>query len=261
MLVICNGAFKSGSSWLHALAKSVLQKNFVAITPVPKDYNTGKSPVSLISEQQLPRFIKNEDIQHNNYLTKAHFFSESTLARSYPDEVIFIFIERDLRDAIVSHYHHFKVKINKPVNFSCYYWLIGRYKAYEISLFNNRCHKYFGDKNFFSYEKMKLDPAAAIQRLCVVIGLPPLSNKELDSVIDETSIESMREKAATGSLVYYHDAGVKHAEMFRKGAIGEYRKYIGARALSDLNEIANLKFSAVDRFIYKLMFTYRRALR
>jgi Sulfotransferase domain len=261
MLVICNGAFKSGSTWMHALVSSIMQIRAISLTPVPQAYSSGNSKVSLIAESQLERFVQTEDIAHNNYLTKAHFFKETTLERSYPKEVVFIFIERDIRDAIVSHYYHFMANNNLNISFRLYYWLIGRYKAYEISLFNHRCRLYFGDSNFFCYEEMKADVAVAIQRLCNILGVAQLTEAETQAVIAETSLDAMREKAKAGKIIYYHSAGGRHSEMFRKGAIGEYKDHFDASMLRDIAVAAELRFSAINKYIYQILFTYRRALR
>jgi len=261
MLVICNGAFKSGSTWIHALVNSIIQARSIPLAAVPSAYSSGQSQVSLIAESRLADFIHAEDIQKNHYVTKAHFFKESTLARSYPKDVIFIFIERDIRDAIVSHYHHFMANNNLKFGFRPYYWLIGRYKAYEISLFNHRCRQYFGDSNFFSYEMMKADPVSAVRRLSKILGVEQLTDAEIDSVIAETSLESMRAKAKAGKIIYYHSAGDRHSEMFRKGAVGEYKDYFDSKMLRDIAAAAELRFSALNKYIYQVLFTYRRALR
>jgi hypothetical protein len=261
MLVICNGAFKSGSTWVHALVSSIMQVRAISLTPVPQTYSSGNSKVSLIAENQLESFVQTEDIRKNNYLTKAHFFKEATLARSYPKEVVFIFIERDIRDAIVSHYYHFMANNNLNISFRLYYWLIGRYKAYEISLFNHRCRQHFGDSNFFRYEEMKADVAVAIRKLCDILGVEQLTESEIQSVIAETSLDSMREKAKAGKIIYYHSAGGRHSEMFRKGAIGEYKEHFDPRMLRDIAVAGELRFSAINKYIYQVLFTYRRALR
>ncbi len=45
-------------------------------------------------------------------------------------------IKRDIRDTIVSHYNHFiNVRRFKP-SFKTYYWLIGRYKAIQLTKYN-----------------------------------------------------------------------------------------------------------------------------
>lgn len=261
MLVICNGAFKSGSTWIHALVNSIIQMRSIPLAAVPPAYSSGKSRVSLIAESRLADFIQTEDIRQKNYLTKAHFFRESTLAHSYPKDVIFIFIERDIRDAIVSHYHHFMANNNLKFSFRLYYWLIGRYKAYEISLFNHRCRQYFGDSNFFSYEVMKTDVPAAVRRLSQILGVEQLTDAEIESVVADTSLDSMRAKAKAGEIIYYHSAGDRHSEMFRKGAVGEYKDYFDTNMLRDIASAAELQFSAVNRYIYQVLFTYRRALR
>lgn len=261
MLIICNGAFKSGSTWVHALVDVILDVRSVPMTDIPEQYNLSKSPVSKIAESKLPDFVANEDILNKNYLTKAHFFQVDTLSRSYPDGVRFIFVQRDLRDAVVSHYHHLKVYRNFKYSFKTYYRFLGRYKAYEIWLFNQRCKKYFGDENMFTYADMKADTGAAIDHLCKIIEVAPLSDEERQAVVDRTSLDSMRKQAASGDQRFYHGAGDQNSKLFRKGKIGEYKEHFDASSLKDIDGIEAGRFSALGRMVYALLFTVRRKLK
>ncbi len=74
MLIICNGAFKSGSTWIYVLAESILRLQGVRLSAVPEKYGTNKPSVFQIRESSLLRFISTENICNSNYLTKAHFF-------------------------------------------------------------------------------------------------------------------------------------------------------------------------------------------
>ena len=49
MLIVCNGAFKSGSSWLHAIIVEVLRVNKIYIHDVPTKYtNNINSPTTIV---------------------------------------------------------------------------------------------------------------------------------------------------------------------------------------------------------------------
>jgi hypothetical protein len=261
MLIICNGAFKSGSTWVHALVDVILEVRSVPMTDIPEKYNLGKSPVSKITESMLFEFCNNENIVEKNYLTKAHFFQVDTLSREYSENVKFIFVERDLRDAIVSHFHHLKVYRNLKCSFSTYYRFLGRYKAYEIWLFNQRCKKYFGGENLFNYADMKADIGAAMDRLCTIIGAESLNPEERQSVVDRTSLDAMRKQAAGGDQRFYHGAGDKNSKLFRKGEVGEYKEYFDAVSLKDIDKIESGHFSALSRLVYAVLFTMRRSMK
>ena len=152
MLIICNGTFKSGSSWLHAILVELTTVKKLKLQKVPEKYTNDINSPTTIIESRLGEFLNDERYKTENFLTKAHFFKQSTLRSQYPPEVKMLFIERDMRDAIVSHYFHIRNKYRFRINFVLYYYFLGRYKVYEISLFNNRCRKYMGEENFFHYE-------------------------------------------------------------------------------------------------------------
>jgi len=260
MLIICNGAFKSGSTWLHAIVEGILEIRGVALAEIPVRYGPKSSPVSRLKESTLADFVEAEDLDSKHYLTKAHFFSEILLRTSYPANVKFLFIERDLRDAIVSHYHHFTIYRKWRLSFEVYYYLVGRYKAYEIWLFNERCKKYFPSDLFFNYAEMKRDCRAAIHRLCSILELEPLTTEEEDRVIAVTSLDAMRKNAAEGDRRFYPETGSDNEKLFRKGKVGEYKEYFSERSLADIDEIMNGRFSSVGRSLYSLLFTLRRRI-
>ena len=53
--------------------------------------------------------------QNRIFVNKSHFYQIDTLSRNYPESVVFLFSERDLKDSIVSHYFHIN-KIKQPNN-------------------------------------------------------------------------------------------------------------------------------------------------
>ena len=260
MLIICNGAFKSGSTWLHAIVEAILNLRSIELSEIPDHYGPQSSPVPRLKEKTLAAFIAAEDIEQKNYLTKVHFFADSVLSKTYPESVRFLFVERDLRDAIVSHYHHFSIYRKIKLSFASYYWLVGRFKAYEIWLFNTRAKKYFSDDRFFLYAAMKADPGAAIQRVCNLLGLAELNAAEVEQVISQTSLDAMRKQAEQGDRRYYHETGADNSKLFRKGLVGEYKRNFGDRELGDIENIMQGRFSAFSRGIYGLVFTLRRKL-
>ena len=104
MLIICNGTFKSGSSWIHAIIVEIYKIKQISLDEVPLIYNPNQASPTRILEKNLNNFLLDEDYKKKNYITKAHFFCVRTLEKDYSDNVKFIFIRRDIKDAIISHY-------------------------------------------------------------------------------------------------------------------------------------------------------------
>lgn len=260
MLIICNGAFKSGSTWLYELINSILEEKKMKLTDIPTRYSPGRSPAMKISETLLEEFILNEPITKSWYVTKAHFFKNNTLEFNYPEDVKFVFIERDIRDAVVSHYHHLLVYQKLKPSFNLYYKLIGKYKAYEIKLFNDRCKKNFSAQNFFKFEDIKSDTDKAINQLCDIFNLDKLTEDERSKVKEKTSLQALRDRAKKGDNTHYHGAGEENSKLFRKGKVGEYKDVFSKKNLIDINKISEGRFSTLDLIWYKLFFVYRRRI-
>ena len=83
MLIICNGAFKSGSSWLHAILVELAIVKKLDLQKVPNKYTNDINSPTTIIESQIKNFLLIEDYSLNNYLTKSHFFKKKTLQRKY----------------------------------------------------------------------------------------------------------------------------------------------------------------------------------
>ena len=260
MLIICNGAFKSGSSWLHAILVELTIVKNLNLQKVPVRYTNDINSPTTIIESRLKEFLTTEDYVVNNYLTKSHFFKESTLRQNYPSDVKILFIERDRRDAIVSHYFHVRNRYRFKIGFPIYYALIGRYKAYEIGVFNERCRKYMGHENFFYYSDLILDFEATVMKIANVIGVKNISKDEISRVKEQTTLDKLREELKKGNLSYYPSKNKDNWKLFREGKVGGRKDYFNSRQLLDIEKIEDGKFSVCSKIIYFLMFTLRRII-
>ena len=260
MLIICNGAFKSGSSWLHAILIELANIKNLDLQNVPIKYTNDVNSPTTIIESKLQLFLKNENYHNLNYITKSHYFKKSTLRIDYKVDVKIFFIKRDIKDAIVSHYFHILNKFSFKLSFYVYYYLLGRYKAYEISIFNKRCLKYMGDDNFFLFEDLITDFDSTIKKISKLIGIIEISEKEINIIKDKTNIKSLREKLKDGYINYYPTKRSDNWKLFRNGKIGEWKDYFTNFMLKDIIKIENDRFSFFSRFIYLFMFTLRRLI-
>ena len=260
MLIICNGAFKSGSSWLHAILVQLTIVKNLNFKKVSERYtNDLKSPTTII-ESRLQDFLFHEDYKTENYLTKAHFFKSSTLRKEYSNDVRMLFIERNRRDAVVSHYFHIRNKYRFKISFSFYYFFLGRYKAYEIGLFNDRCKKFMGEERFFNFEDLISSFEVTIREIAKVLDINEISNEEIARIKKETSLDKLREKLKIGSISYYPSKQNDNWKLFRQGMVGGWNDHFRPNQIKDIEKIENGIFSNFSRLIYFFTFTFRRLI-
>ena len=260
MLIICNGIFKSGSTWLHAIVLEMLQTRSVKLENVSEIYTNNINSPTAIVESRLQKFLNQEDFIGNNYITKSHYLKINTFRKFYPNEIKFLFINRDPKDAIVSHYYHIRNKYSIKISFSFYYYMLGRYKGYEIAMFNNLYQKYFPEKNFVSYSELKTNFSSVIQKLCIILDLKEFNHKEIEKVKKNTSIDSLREKIRNQDTKYYSTVTKNKWKLIRKGDIGDWKQYFSDRQIRDFKKVELLEVSLFTRGIYFFLFTLRRVL-
>ena len=260
MLIICNGVFKSGSTWLHAIVIEILRIKNINITDVSHKYtNNVEGPTSIV-ESKLNDFLNNEDYENYYYINKSHYLREDTISRTYPDSVVFVFTHRDIKDSIVSHFFHLKYKYRIISNFSLYYWLIGRFKAFEIVRFNKIYIYYFNKENFFPFSLLKNDFNNTAQRITKVLGLTSLTQDELEIIKEKTSLSNMRNEILRGNTKYYSTVRKSRSSLIRKGIEDDHINYFSAGHLRDINKIHNFNTSYFFKFVYFVSFTLRRKL-
>lgn len=258
MLVICNGTFKSGSSWIHAIVLEIFRIKDINTDVIPINYNPDiKSPTRIL-ENNLPNFLKNEDFKKFNYITKAHYFSNKVMIEKYSTDVRFIFITRNVKDAIVSHFHHFNNYRNKGLGFNRYFKFIGVFKAYEICLCNSRYKNNFDSNLFFSFEMLKSDFIDSVKKLCLILGVSEISTSEILKIKENTSLSKMMTVALEGGNRYYPELGVESHKLFRKGNIGDWKQYFIDSDLKLINRVIQLDPPLYVVIGYFFIFTLRR---
>ena len=141
-----------------------------------------------------------------------------------------------------------------------YYFFVGRYKAYEISLFNKRCKQYMGEKNFFHFADLILDFETTVIDIAKVIGINNMSEEEIAQVKEQTTLDKLREELKKGNINYYPTNKKDNWKLFRQGKVGDWRKYFKAKHVEDISKIERGNFSILDRSIYYIIFTFRRKI-
>ena len=257
MLIICNGTFKSGSTWLHAIILEVLKVNEIILKDVPSYYTNNINSPTTIIESKFFDFLLNEDYVQNNYITKSHYHLLKTINRDYDSNIYFFFVERDVRDAVVSHYYHLKKKYKFIGGFRTYYLFLGKFKAFEILKFNRRYLESFGEDTFFKYSDMKNDFESVLVKISSILNLKDLSKEDMNTIKKNTSISKMRSDLSSGNSKYYSTVSEGREGMIRKGVIGEWLTHFSARQEKDISRLEN---SIFIRISYYFLFTLRRII-
>ena len=248
MLILANGAFKSGSTWLRAIVDEVIEYD-----PLPIVFQDPFRP-RLLDPIKLKSLIDTVDLGKANYVLKSHLFTpfhrDVVLSN---DHVYVLNLERDLRDVLVSHYHHLGRKGKVRSDFQRYYWSIGRYKAYQIMRYHSVWDVESPRICKSSFEALKTDFDTEVARIAEFLGVN-LSEQDIDRIRSQTSLERLREK-------WRESSKDERERFFRRGTIGEWQDFFTPAALSDISQIQAEGLSWMDEIKYQLLFELRHEMK
>ena len=128
MLVLSNGNYKSGSTWVTSILYNLIEINDL---DYPKEFSQPK--YKCINRFKIIDFINSSYYNKQEYwLSKTHIFQHNIIREIVNiNEIKIINIDRDLKDVIVSHYFHLINSKKISLSFNAYYFLIGKYKAIQ----------------------------------------------------------------------------------------------------------------------------------
>lgn len=236
MLIICNGAIKSGSTWLYNILV-----HLVECEHPPARYLTGRSVKSpCIKPDCLAEFLAEEDIAGRNYISKNHLASPAHRDLLAAEASAYVFdIERDPRDVVVSNYYHDCFRNGYEGDFDSYYWSRGRYVAAELAAYHELWRT--GSPRFYvsSYEALHRDFPAEARRIAAVFNID-LSDAAVDQLKADTSITKLRK-------AYKDDQRYQGSKFFRKGEIGDWKNHFEADTLADVIRLQERGLSLLDR--------------
>ena len=224
MLVVANGAAKSGSTWLYNIIDAL-----AAFERPPSEFILDeKNPNPEIRYDELGSVLESLDYARKNYLIKNHFngTQERDLILSH-DDVLVIDIQRDLRDVVVSSYYHNLRESTFEGSFKKYYWQKGRWQADLV-----RCHHEVWkaapkDRVYVSsYDRLKDAFVEEVQRIAAFLG-QHASDSDVRRIAEATSLDSLREK--------YDDKG--DIKFFRKGVSGDWKNHFDGLMIRDIAKI------------------------
>ena len=245
MFILANGAFKSGSTWMRNVLR--LMTDYAEI---PEQYQDPRFS-TWVDRYKLTSFLDNVDYSTTNYISKSHIYSPQIRDKILAHDNLYVFnISRDVRDVLVSYYYHLLRERRIREGFDRFYWLLGRYKAYQIQQYHAVWD--IGTPNIYvtSFEKMKSDFAAETAAMADFLGLA-LTDEKVAFIQEETSLARQQKERG-------EDDKPEHERFFRKGIIGDWKNHFTVEQLEDLQKIEADGLSFLDSVKYGVMFSSRQ---
>jgi hypothetical protein len=235
MLIVCNGAFKSGSTWLYNIIKSTIPSK-----PIPQEFHADAQwHGDSIAIEKIPLFLEKVDYKNVNYIFKSHYGDLTTrdILLSH-DHVYCLNITRDIRDVIVSAYYHFirEDGIKRP--FEDYYWVKGRTLIEYVYEYHLVWPNIEGKIYVSSYERLNEDFDNEAQRIFDFLNYT-LTPEKLKILRAKTSLQESRR-------LWKEDSKKPEDCFFRKGIVGDWENHFTPAIEEDYN---NVMQTTIKKFI------------
>lgn len=231
MLIVCNGAAKSGSTWLYNIVAGLVPSQ-----PPDSVFLTNSKKHPAIRPEQLAEYIALGEFAHRDVVTKAHYGSEALrrVLLSHPD-VRVLDMTRNLYDVIVSSYYDACRRDGYAGDFRSFYWFEGRALADYLLKY----HRLWGDGHaqvhVTSFEGLKENFADEVRKIGAFLGRVP-DPQRIASLAEGTRIDTLRRK--------YNDD--KALPFFRKGIVGDWKNHFDDRMLADIRAIESGGLGSMD---------------
>ena len=230
MLIVCNGAFKSGSTWLYRIIKVIKPGK-----PIPPGFHSAEEWHGLsIAAGKLPRFLEEVDYKNEDYVCKSHYDDVKIRDLLLRFDNVYIFnIERDLRDVIVSAYYYLNRKEGVKRTFEEFYWGKGRSLIGFINKYHKTWHNIEGKIYVSSYQKLHEDFAGEVQRIFGFLKYD-LKPGDLERLKERTNLDTSRK-------LWKEESKQTQERFFRKGIIGDWKNHFTPEIEKDYHKITGKK--------------------
>jgi hypothetical protein len=230
MLVISNGAMKSGSTWLTGILLQMVDHQ-----PLPPGYHDERfGDVPTIKRARIRQFLDEVDYHRVNYVSKNHFYYERRLFSRYRD-VYVLDVQRDMADTLVSVFFHVKKKMSEANmrdpeldDIREAYRRHGATTVKDLVRYHAVWSRPCSWVYVSSYERLKENPQREIAAIGTFLGLT-LSAEKIAAIIRDTSFEVM------ASTPRPADSGME--ARFRKGVVGDHKNYFDDEILRDIRRL------------------------
>lgn len=236
MIIVNAGAYKSGSTWVNNILSATLPRG----EPVEMVENFDPLPDPLIcpTSDALARAIASAE-RPGRSVIKAHLWSQSPagLSALEPSSSLrFINIERDLRDTLVSRWHH-EVSAGRADGASGRFETYEKFEQFVREKGNKMATELVGYRAFWramkrrhpdhvlivEYERLHSNYLDTVQELTAFCGADGFSDA------DALSVQSLADNKARFQKQWMPES------FYRKGIIGDWRSHFTERASIDFN--------------------------
>jgi len=237
-LIVCNGAYKSGSTWVEKIVREVLE-----VTPFERDCLDEYQSDSL-NFNKIEYFFKNS--KSGNYVTKSHESSPIRVGEGNQGGISIkvLMIKRDPRAIFLSYYHHFCRSVGFKIPILLFYYCVGKYKLVEVYTYNSNWMEE-SDVLWLNYEDLHGDIEGEINKVADFLKV----SVDVSAVVSATSISSLRNK----------EKSLKQKKFYRKGSPYEWKTSIPHSLSNKIVEVYRNPCLA-DRLVTWFLFDLRRKL-
>lgn len=221
MLIVCNGAFKSGSTWLYNIVRELTHGEAPPAEFLnPEWRNPSIDPAKL---KALLAALKPSD----NFVVKNHFNTreQRDTLLAHPD-VRVLNITRDLRDMSVSAYYHVRRVNGYEGDFTRYYWETGRATLLSVDRYHRLWQVASPKAYTASYERLHADFAGQVREIAAFLGVTA-TDDQLARLQGETSLNALRQR--------YGETEADD-KFFRKGVVGDWQNHLTTEIKADIDQ-------------------------
>lgn len=227
MLIVSNGAVKSGSTWLFKILKYISSAK-----SVQDKYQHPTRKRSSILYKDLKNLVNDGKYHNEDIIIKNHFGSIEIRDFLLSEEKIKVFdISRNIKDVTVSAYYYLKEKysVYNDLSFDKFYWSKGRLIANKVRNHHSVWNSADG-VNYYcsSYSKLSTDFESEIKRIASVLNIG-IGKEEIVDIKEKTSIDYLKENDNKESI----DSG----KFFRKGGVGGWKNHFDTKKIRDIKKI------------------------
>ena len=242
MLVIVNGAFRSGSTWLTHIVRSIVDHS-----DIPDKYcnNRKWKRGTSIHPKKIKLFLKNIDYKYKSYVSKNHLNKVWHPKTILPYENVYILdIQRDIRDTLTSGYYYYLREGDFSGDFEKFYWHRGRSLADNIKRYHE-IWQYSSPRIYISsYERLKAEFNVEVRKIGEFLGIE-LLDADVAKIRKGTDIDKLRAN-------WQEQDKAENERFFRKGIVGDWQNHFNTEMLNDLENIQRNGLKKIERFILKL---------
>lgn len=218
MLIVCNGVYKSGSTWMFMMLCDLVGQS--EVPPEWRDRNQEGNIEVLSAPAEILAAARSRHL-----VAKMHSYEADYLRALRAAGAFMVVTSRDRAELLLSHYHHFSnEKLRLP--FPLYAVTVGLFKAIEVEIYQQIATGPDCCDLFVSYEDLRRAPAATLRNVAEPLGFT-VDQARLDEIVATTDMR--------GKTYEERFEGMKGRDWFFRrdpGANTEARRRLGGRIVA-----------------------------